>query len=145
VGEIDACNPESVSKSQLVEWESEGVVEVWGVRDDMPEVMNSSSIVCLPSTYGEGLPKVLLEAASCAKPVVAYDIAGCREIVIDGENGYLISAKDVLALTRAIETLLQNKNLQKQMGDKGREIVVKQFSQEIVAEETQQVWKEVLA
>ena len=69
------------------------VGEWWGDQNNMPEIQSRSTIVCFPS-YREGLPKSLLEAASSGLPIVAYDVPGCREIVIDGVNGYLIPFKD---------------------------------------------------
>jgi len=143
-GEPDAQNPESIPNSQLQAWVDEGVIEWWGRRDDMPEVLRQTAIVCLPTTYGEGLPKALIEAASCCIPIVTYDVPGCREIVIDRVNGYLIKINDFDALCSSIEHLLNNPELRSHMGKAGREIVVKEFSQEKIASETIKVWEEVL-
>jgi len=88
-------HPECVSQSQIDAWQEEGAVEIWGRREDMSVVMNQASIVCLPS-YSEGLPKALLEAASCARPIVAYDIPGCRGIVVDDDNGFLVPFRNQL-------------------------------------------------
>ena len=63
----------------------------------MPAIYRQATIVCLPS-YREGLPKALLEAASSARPVVAFDVSGCREIVRDGINGSLVPFRNELAL-----------------------------------------------
>ena len=145
VGEPDTHNPECVPVDQLYQWEKDDVVEVWGNRNDMPEVVNKASIVCLPSSYGEGLPKVLLEAASCAKPIVTYDVPGCREIVEHGENGFLIQVKNIDSLASSLEKLINDPELCKTMGDVGREMVLKNFSQERVAGETMHVWDEVLS
>ena len=145
VGEPDPHNPESVSVEQLQEWVDEGIVEWWGHQDDMPDVYRQSTIVCLPSTYGEGLPKSLLEAASCGRPIVTYDVPGCREAVIDNVNGYLVDSKDEVALLNALEKLLGDSELRARFGMAGRELVLEEFSQEKVATETMSVWKEVLS
>ncbi|MFC1602620.1 glycosyltransferase family 4 protein [Pseudomonadota bacterium] len=144
VGEPDLHNPESIPVSQLQDWVDEGVIEWWGRRNDMPEVLRQVAVVCLPTTYGEGLPKALLEAASCGLPIVTYDVPGCREIVIDGVNGFIVPPNDEVALFSAVETLLNNPELRILLGKAGRELVIKEFSQETVAAETMQVWDEVL-
>ena len=144
VGEPDQHNPESVPVNQIEEWAKEGVIEWWGRQNDMPKVYQQSSIVCLPTTYGEGLPKSLLEAASCGRPIVTYDVPGCREIVTDGVNGYLVGSNDADELLVAINKLLNDAALSERLGKTGREIVLKEFSQQKVAQETLAVWEEVL-
>ena len=143
VGKPDEHNPECISSSQINDWVNESLVEVWGERNDMPDVMNQAQVVCLPS-YREGLPKVLLEAASCARPIVACDVPGCREVVTNGQNGFLVPMKDARALAEALRQLLLDPDLCKQMGKAGREKVLQEFSQEQVAEDTLRVWSEVL-
>jgi len=143
VGDPDPHNPESVSIEQLNIWEKEGVVEWWTHKKNMPSIYINASIICLPS-YREGLPKALLEAASCGRPIVTYDVPGCREVVIDQVNGFLVPFKDTDAMVNAIETLLDNKELCSQMGQKGRELVLNNFSQEQIAAETMALWQEVL-
>jgi len=145
VGEPDAHNPECVPVAQLEAWAAEGAVEWWGRRADMPEVLRQAAVVCLPSSYGEGLPKALLEAASCGRPIVTYNVPGCREVVVDGENGILVPLKDGQALAAALEKLLRDPELRRRMGAAGRAMVLREFSQERVATETMRVWEEVLA
>ena len=144
VGTPDTQNPDAVPVRKLTTMDQEGIIEWWGYRDDMQDVYQQSTIVCLPTFYGEGLPKTLLEAASCGRPIVAYDVAGCREVVNDGLNGFLVPLKNKDAMINAIETLLENHELCSQMGKKGRELVLNNFSQEQIAAETMAVWKEVL-
>jgi glycosyltransferase involved in cell wall biosynthesis len=144
VGGRDPHNPECIPADKVDAWVAEGVVEAWGNRDDMPEVLRQAAIVCLPS-YREGLPKALLEAASCARPIVTFDVPGCREVVRDGDNGLLVPFKDIESLTKALATLISDPDLRERMGKAGREKVLSEFSQEQVAEETVRVWREVLA
>ncbi|OUL99431.1 glycosyltransferase family 4 protein [Variovorax sp. JS1663] len=144
VGDRDEHNPACVALEQLASWRAEGVVECWGRRDDMPAALAQADVVCLPSRR-EGLPKALLEAASCAKPIVAFDVPGCREVVVHGGNGLLAPAGDVPALADALETLLMDVPLRRRMGTQGRLLVEQQFSQELVADQTMQVWREVTA
>ena len=145
VGTPDIQNPDAISKVRLKKWNEEGVIEWWGHQSDMVKVYHQSTIVCLPTTYGEGLPKSLLEAASCGRPIVTYDVPGCREIVIDGYNGFLVKAKRVDDLISAISNLLDDRELCIKMGKNGRKLVEKYFTQEKIAQETMAVWEELLA
>jgi glycosyltransferase involved in cell wall biosynthesis len=144
VGGADAHNPDCIPQAQCDAWVAEGVIEVWGNREDMPDVLRQAAIICLPSSYGEGLPKSLLEAASCARPIITYDMPGCREVVKDGENGLLVPFRDVERLAQALATLLGDAALRARMGAKGRQMVLDCFSEEQIARETMQVWQEVL-
>jgi len=136
VGYPDAGNPASVPQSIMETWQKKNVVECWGHREDMPNVMAASHVVCLPSHGGEGVPKVLLEAASCGRPIVTTDVSGCREVVREGENGLLVPARNVEALVKALLYLIENPKLRAQMGKRGREIAIKEFSSERAIEQT---------
>jgi len=144
VGEGDDENPGSIRASQLETWQRQGDVEWWGRCSDMPTVFANSHIVCLPTSYGEGVPKVLIEAASCARPIVTTDAPGCREIVIDGENGILVPIKDVDALVRAIRKLLDSPELRLRMGLAGRQLVKRKFSLTTVVNETLAVYESMI-
>lgn len=140
VGEPDPGNPDSVSAEELSGWQSSGVVEAWGWRDDMPRVIAQASIVCLPSYYGEGLSRTLLEAAACGRPIITTDSPGCRELVRDGKNGRLVPVRDALSLARAIAELLAIPEQWSEMGAYGRAWVEQNFSQERVLEQTLAVY-----
>jgi glycosyltransferase involved in cell wall biosynthesis len=143
VGTFDEQNPESVPFEQLSKWNEEGVVEWWGRMDNMPEVYRQSSIVCLPS-YREGLPKSLLEAASCGLPIVTYDVPGCREVVQDKVNGFLVPLRNTQRMVESLLELIDNPDVCTRMGMAGREMVLKDFSQEMIADQTMKVWEEIL-
>ena len=145
VGEPDEQNPDAIPTNLLETWNNNGVIEWLGHQNDMPTVFHKSTIVCLPTYYGEGLPKSLLESASCGRPIVTYDVPGCREIVKDGINGFLVKPKSVDGLVSAITELINDKELCFRMGLKGRKRVEKHFTQEKIAAETIAVWEEVLA
>lgn len=144
VGDGDADNPASIPDAQLKAWHDSGLIEGWGRCEDMPGALAQAHIVCLPS-YREGLPKVLLEAAACARALVATDAPGCREIVRHGENGLLVPLRDAASLADAIERLLGDPVLRFRMGQKGRHMVEAEFSEEKVAQETLAVYREVCA
>ncbi len=131
VGEPDEENPASVPMQQLARWRNDGVVEWLGRREDMPRILAQSHIVCLPS-YREGLPKSLLEAASCGRPIVTTDVPGCREIVHDDDNGILVEPRNSTALADALARLIADGELRRRMGQRGRERVLHEFSQEII-------------
>ena len=144
VGNPDSENPASIPKKTLRCWHSEGIVEWRGHREDMPEVFAQSNIVVLPTTYGEGVPKVLIEAASCGRAIVATDVPGCREIVRHNKNGLLIPPHDSKALADAIKKLIENPKLRAKMGARGREIVEAEFSDELVVKQTMDVYARLI-
>lgn len=143
VGDTDSGNPSAVPAEQLNAWVETGIVEWWGKREDMPAVLAMSSIVCLPS-YREGLPKVLLEAAAAGRPIVTTDVPGCREAVRDGDNGYLVPARNVDALAGAIARLLEDADARARMGVRSREIAESEFGIEQVVEATLAVYDRLL-
>jgi glycosyltransferase involved in cell wall biosynthesis len=136
----DPSNPASIPQATLEAWQQEGVIEWIGRRSDMPAVLAEAHIACLPS-YREGLPLSLIEAASCARPIVAANVPGCREIVQDGWNGLLVPVKDAQALADALQTLLTDAPLRQRMGQRGRELVLQRFAQEHIIEQTFAVYQ----
>ncbi|EDM29033.1 alpha-D-QuiNAc alpha-1,3-galactosyltransferase [Lentisphaera araneosa HTCC2155] len=135
VGDVDYQNPAAISEHEMDHWVNSNLVEWWGRRDDMPKVLEKSHIVCLPS-YREGLPKALLEAASCGRAIVTTDVVGCREIVRDGENGLLVPLFSTVELADALHTLIEDPKLRQRMGKQGRKIVKNEFTIERVIKET---------
>ena len=142
-GRGDPANPASIPDEQLEIWKREGVVEWWGHQTDMPGALASAHVVVLPS-YREGLPTVLLEAAASGRAIVGTDVPGCREIVRDGVNGYLVPPRHEAALADAIETLLRDPEKCVRMGRQGRRIVVDEFSIDRVAQQTLAVYRALL-
>jgi glycosyltransferase involved in cell wall biosynthesis len=139
VGDSDSDNPAAVPVGQIQEWVKMGVIEWWGWRDDMDTVYAQAHIVCLPS-YREGVPKTLIEAAACGRPIVASNVAGCREIVSQDENGLLVPARDIPALVASLKKLIQDSSLRHVMGIRGRIIAEKEFSMDLVISQTLHVY-----
>jgi glycosyltransferase involved in cell wall biosynthesis len=137
----DGENPKAISEETLKTWNRNNEIEWWGQRENMPEVLTQSSIVVLPTTYGEGIPKVLIEAAASGRPIVATDVPGCREIVRHEVNGLLVPPGNVQLLSEALSRLINDPNLRKRMGVNGREIAEKHFSEEKVVTQTLSVYK----
>jgi glycosyltransferase involved in cell wall biosynthesis len=138
-------NPTAVPEARLRQWVAEGVVEWWGHRTDIPQVMAGASIVVLPTFYKEGLPKALLEGAAAGRPLVATDVPGCREIVRHGETGLLVPPRDAPALANALERLLADAALRRDLGAAGRCLVEAEFTATRVAEATMAVYEAALA
>jgi glycosyltransferase involved in cell wall biosynthesis len=143
VGASDPGNPARIPESTLQQWAAEGWVEWWGFNRDMPEVYRQAQVVALPS-MGEGLPTALLEAAACERPIVATDVPGCREVVLDGETGLLVPPNDPAALAAAVERLLDDPALRRRLGKNARQRVAQNFSDQVINEQTLAVYRSLL-
>lgn len=140
VGDTITGNPRWVDPGQLMTWQQEGVIEWWGHRSDMADVFRNCHIVALPS-YGEGMPKALLEAAAAGRAIVTTDVAGCREVVREGDNGLLVRVRDSRTLAYAIRRLIEDVDLRIRMGARGRARAEREFSVERVVEATLRVYE----
>lgn len=143
VGDEDPGNPASIPRSQLEEWKRGGTVEWWGQRGDMPKVLADCHVVCLPS-YREGLPRVLIEASACARPLVAFDVPGCRQIVRPMENGLLARERTAASLAAALRTLIEDPALRTKLGIRAREIAARDFAEERINGQTLDVYARLL-
>jgi glycosyltransferase involved in cell wall biosynthesis len=144
VGDTDQGNRSAVPASQLEEWQRRGIVEWWGWQKNMVAVFAQAHVVCLPSCYREGVPRILIEAAACGRPIVTTDAPGCREIVNHSYNGLLVPMRDSAALAAALRTLIENPPMRLRMGLNGRALVAGEFSQEYVNDVTLRVYDELL-
>lgn len=139
-GSPDAGNPSSLSEETLENWRREGAVDLLGHSETVEELIAQSTMVVLPS-YREGTPRILLEAAAMAKPIVATDVPGCREVVEDGVNGLLVPVKDSTALASAIERMLATPDRCLEMGEAGRAKMMQEFDDQDVARRTIEVYE----
>jgi glycosyltransferase involved in cell wall biosynthesis len=135
VGSSDPENPTAISERRLQAWDTEGAIAWWGERSDIAEVWANSHIAVLPS-YREGLPKSLLEAAACGRPMVATDVPGCREIVQDGVTGLSVPPRDAESLASALERLAGDAALRRRMGAAARDLVERELSDEVIVAQT---------
>lgn len=128
LGPADVDNPTSVTVHQLKQWESEGLIKYLGTSSDVrQEILNSD--ICVLASYREGVPRVLMEAASMEKPIVTTNTIGCREVVLDGVNGFLCEAKNSQDLADKILKISGlNENERIEMGKKGRQYMIDRFS-----------------
>ena len=135
-GPTDPDNANSLTAAGLRSLAAEPGIEWLGAVSDVREVWRRAAIALLPSTYGEGVPKALLEAAACGRPLIAADVPGCREAVRPGETGLLVPPHDVEALAAAIAALAADPLRRTAMGRAGRALIESQFTDEIVARQT---------
>lgn len=142
-GPTDPDNPAAIDAAMLRLWESEGLVEWLRPVADIPALWARSHIAVLPS-YREGLPKALLEAAACGRPMVAADVPGCREIVRPDETGLLVPAKDPAALAGAIARLAGDPELRRRLGARARDVAETEFAEAIVVRDTLALYRKLL-
>ena len=132
VGFLDHSNPSAIKKEELDSWIKEGIIDFLGRKDDVREAIAASDCVVLPS-YREGTPRILLEAASMAKPIITTNVAGCRQVVDNGKTGFLCRVRDRYDLADKMEkVMLLSESARKNMGLKGREKMKREFDEEIV-------------
>jgi len=133
VGFIVPEHPDAVSFDLVQHWQTKGVIRYHGETDDIRSFLSEADCVVLPSFFGEGVPRILLEAAAMGKPVITTDFVGCREVVENGFNGLLCKPRNTQSLINAIETFLARSPQERQiMGFNGRKKVVEQFDETIV-------------
>jgi len=130
VGDVDPGNNSSVSAAEIAAWRTEGVVQVLGQRSDVPAIFAASNLIVLPSYYGEGLPKVLVEAAACGRAVVTTDMPGCRDAVEPGKTALLVPPRDATALGEAIRVLVTDPVRRRAMGAAARALAERDYALE---------------
>jgi len=143
VGVPDDGNPNSICQDEIETWHDSGVIKYLGYRDDIANIFESANIVCLPSFYGEGIPKVLIEAAACGRAVVTTDNPGCIEAIIPNETGLIVPIKDSKALAVAILYLLQNKETRASMGVAARKLAEDRFDINTVVRKHIEIYNEL--
>lgn len=142
-GASDEMNPDNVSDSTLEVWRQTPGVRLLGKMTDIPAFWAERHIACLPSRGGEGLPRSLLEAASCGRAIVTSDVPGCRDFVRDGETGFVTRREDVDALAAKLDLLCRDAEARARMGRAGRELVLTQYTERHAADVAAQAWSRV--
>lgn len=144
IGAPDLGNPSSVAQTELDAWSSEGVVELPGYRSDIAGQYAAANIVCLPSYYGEGLPKTLVEAAACGRAVITTNHPGCRDAIESDVTGVLVPVRSAPALADAIQMLVETPERRLRMGKAGRELAERAFSIDRIVGQHLAIYKELL-
>lgn len=132
LGAADAANRTAVSRAQIETWVSEGLIEYLPACDDVRPHIADADCIVLPS-YREGLPRSLIEAAAMAKPIIATDVPGCRDVVSHGRNGLLCAVQSAESLAAAMLAMLEFTAEQRHaMGLSGRQMAERDYNQQIV-------------
>jgi glycosyltransferase involved in cell wall biosynthesis len=125
LGPFDS-NPAGIGAASIRQWKNEGLIEYLGETDDVRPFLSEASVYVLPS-YREGTPRSVLEAMAMGRPIVTTDAPGCRETVVDGDNGFLVPIRDSPALAAAMEKFLVDPGLIVKMGKRSREIAEEKY------------------
>lgn len=120
------------------------VVELLGYRTDVPKLIAESDVCALVSLK-EGLPRAIIEAGACARPIVATDVIGNRDAVADGETGFLVPLDDCEALANRLSRLIGDRGLRHYMGRTAREYAEFHFDEQLITELIVQNYDELLA
>jgi glycosyltransferase involved in cell wall biosynthesis len=132
IGDYNPHSPNSIAKSDLLEWINLRMIKYFGHESDVRKYINKADVVVLPS-YREGLPRAILEAMSMERPIIATDVAGCRDLVKHGWNGFLVPAKQIHPLAEAMVALYNlSEERREQMGKNSRQLVLEKFDLNIV-------------
>ncbi|WP_404308894.1 glycosyltransferase family 4 protein [Neorhodopirellula lusitana] len=142
-GTPDPGNPDSIDEASIHHWVEEGLVEWLGHVDDMPSALSSVDAFVLPTYYGEGLPRSLIEAAASGCALITTDIPGCREVVTHEVDGLHVPVRNPVSLAAAIRRLHDNPGLVAQLGNAAREKAVRLFDEQIVIRNTLAVYQEL--
>jgi len=137
-------NPQMIPERELTKRCDNNYIQWLGYRTDVKELLINSHIVVLPSYYNEGLPKSLIEACAIGRPIVTTDSAGCRDTVIEGNNGFLVPVRNSIALAEKLVILIENKSLRIQMGINSRKLAEKEFSIKKVVEKHLEIYNKLL-
>ncbi|MGQ9534648.1 MAG: glycosyltransferase family 4 protein [bacterium] len=126
-GPVDLQNPKGILPEQLNQWQQEGIINYLGMTDNIEQYLHKADVIVLPSFYREGIPLSLLEGAACGLPIITTDSVGCREVVTDGKNGFLVPIKDPDALAQAMEKFILKPDLVTEMGNESSKIAKEKF------------------
>lgn len=140
-GIFDEVSPTAYSQAEIESMARDGDFNWLGKRDDMVELIAQSNIVCLPTTYGEGVPRILIEGAACGRAIVATPLGGCKDICIDKVTGLQANPADPAHLAQVILELWKDKNFRYQCSQRGRKLVEDKFSNVSIVEENTALYK----
>lgn len=144
-GAPDPSNPKAIPEETLKAWSAESGITWHGATGDVAAVWRNHHVACLPSRGGEGLPRTLLEAAACGRAIVTTDVPGCRTLVRDQVEGFVVRPDDVAALTAAFMGLAEAPDLVARMGAAARARILDGFTERDVMETVQRLYRDSLA
>ena len=144
-GRIDKERPNQITMSDLMRWEENGIIRYRGATSELNKVLNQTDIFVFPSFYGEGLPKVLCEAAACGVPVITTDHPGCREAIIPDTTGILVPKNSPEQIADAIEVLVKDPSLRNSFATNSRLMAVERFDVRNVVEQHMRIYSSMLS
>ena len=142
-GKVDSENPSVFPVKKLNYYVNKKIIVWLNNVSNIKEVYDNTHIICFPS-FREGNPKALLESACCQLPIVAYDVAGCNDIIINNKSGYLIPFRDKILMKSALEKLIKNNKLREEFGLRARDHVIKNFSNKIIHKLYEKEWNDII-
>ena len=137
-------DPQAIPTQLLKQWRDNEDILWLGMRNDIQQLITESNIVALPTTYPEGVPRILIEACAIGRACIAYNSGGCKSIVKNDINGYLIEKNNYLLLKEKMISLLNDYELRVLMGVNGRALVTEKFSSNKIIGETINIYKNIL-
>lgn len=143
-GSIDLDNPTSLTQKELNNIRDQGVVEVLGFKKNIARLYSESHIICLPSFFGEGIPKALIEAGAASRAIITTNHPGCRDAIIPNKTGILVPIKNPKKLADAIQWLIENPKKRKKMGKEGRKLAEKKFPIEKVSQQHLKIYQTLI-
>lgn len=143
-GQPDPGNPGSWTQAQIQAWVNSNPQVVFKGHCRMEQIWPQAHVALQPSYGGEGVPKSLLEAAACARPIIATAVPGCRDMVVEGQNGFLVPPRDAALLAERIVMLAQDHDLCQRMGQASRALVEGELSAATVSDKAQALYQSLL-
>jgi len=143
-GALESGNPTDVPSEQFLQWIKFHSIRYYGNTQDIRNIIKQANVIVLPS-YREGIPRSILEGMAMGKPIITTSSPGCKETIVEGENGYLIPAKDVRMLAKAMLKMYNlSKEEQEEMGWKSRELALAKFDEKIITSQYITLLKKLL-
>jgi glycosyltransferase involved in cell wall biosynthesis len=143
-GAPDPANPKAISETLLREWSMRPGISWHGAVQDVRPVWQTHHVACLPSRGGEGLPRTLLEAAACGRVLLTTNVPGCRTLVRDGVEGFILPVNDANAFAKALAALAQNGEHVSAMGHAARQRVLNGFTESDIMQALTQLYQKML-
>lgn len=144
-GQPDPSNPKSIPIETLAAWSTRPGITWHGPTADIEAVWRTHHVAALTSRGGEGLPRTLLEAAACGRPIITSDVPGCRHFVRNGRDGHVVPPDDVAATAQALAGFARNPSLVAKMGQSARERLLDGFTERDVMDRVKALYRDLIA
>ncbi|WP_305402619.1 glycosyltransferase family 4 protein [Photobacterium leiognathi] len=143
-GIFDLDSPLAFTEKEINQYSDNGDIIWLGQCSNMPELISQCDVVALPTMYGEGVPRILIEACAIGRPIITTALGGCKDICIDNENGFLVESNDTKSIALALTKLCESFSLIESFGLNGRKLVESKFSNESVFEQNIDIYRKLL-